>query len=233
MMVQDTQTNLTSADRVYRTMREQITLAELKPGARLVHRHLAQQFGTSNIPVLEALRRLESDGLIVSYPNAGAQVKIWNEHDVRGAFLAREALEGVTCRMFAEQASALEKKKLEEYSRRFDEACATRDYLAGRKLDIQLHLHIARSANSRHSAGAGSSSLFRLFENSYLLSATITNSLPNPENVADYSGPVGVHQDLVAALLSGDFDMAEAAGEMHVRNSMDDILALMAKREDI
>lgn len=220
--------NTTTADRIYRTMRDSITTAEMKPGDRLVHRQLAQQFGTSNIPVVEALRRLESDGLVVSYPNAGAQVRVWTEHDIRGAFLAREALEGVTCRMFAEYASPIEKTKLVEYGRRFDEACQAGEYERARKIDIQLHLHIAKSGYS----AAGTTVLYKLVENSYLLAATISNACIDAKLPRETAGPIGVHDELIAALNSGDPDLAEKAGKQHVRTSMEDVMQIWAQNDE-
>lgn len=220
--------NTTTAERIYRTMRDSITTAEMKPGDRLVHRQLAQQFGTSNIPIVEALRRLESDGLVVSYPNAGSQVRIWDEHDIRGAFLAREALEGVTCRMFAEYASSIEKTKLAEYGRRFDEACQNLEYERSRKIDIQLHLFIARSGHS----SAGTSVLYKLVENSHLLAATISNICVDSESSEKMLGPIGVHDELIAALISGDPDLAEKAGREHVHTSMDDVMQFWAEKHE-
>lgn len=71
MIAKSAQISPTAADSVYQTICENIISAKWAPGKRLVHRQLAKEFGTSNIPVVEALRRLESDGLVTSYPNAG------------------------------------------------------------------------------------------------------------------------------------------------------------------
>lgn len=206
----------TIADTVYLAMRDDIMTAQLEPGDRLIHRQLAKQFGVSNIPIVEALRRLESDGLVISYPNAGAEVKTWAEDDIRGAFLAREALEGVACRLFIENTSQRERARLADYGRRFDEACLAEDVQAACEADIALHLYIAGGYN----ASAGTSALFGLVKSSCLLTITILNrtALKLP---GQFEKHVGGHDELIAVLNSGDGDLAERTGKSHVRNALE------------
>jgi DNA-binding GntR family transcriptional regulator len=223
--------NISASERVYLEMRERISTAVWKPGERLVLRQLAGIFGVSNIPILEALRRLESEGLTISYPNSGAQVRSWDEDDIRGAYLAREALEGVTSRLFAEQASKTAKTKLVEYGRRFNELCRQGNLTAGRKVDVQLHLHVARNADSRPSNSNNPSSLYRLVENSHLLAATIHNACYDGSSALDIKRSEGRHDVLIEALNSGDPDLAERAGKEHVRTTMEEVMECWAKKE--
>lgn len=230
MTIKNSLSDSTIAERVYRTMREDIASATLKPGDRLVVRQLAQQFGASTIPVLEALRRLESEGLTVSYPNAGSQVKIWDDNDIRGTYLVREALEGVTCRLFAESASPLEKAQLAEYGRQFDRACREGDAANGRRIDVQLHLHIARSGGNRNTSSGNPSSLVRFVENSCLLTATIYSSCFELTDI-DIRESEGWHDAMIAALIEGDADNAERLGKEHVRNTMDEVLRRWTQKQ--
>ena len=62
------------SDRVTNSIRELILSGQLQPGSRIGQEQLAEQFGTSRIPVREALKRLESDGLVSLVPNSGAWV---------------------------------------------------------------------------------------------------------------------------------------------------------------
>jgi DNA-binding GntR family transcriptional regulator len=212
-------------------LREQIATAVMKPGQRLVLRRLAAQFGVSNIPILEALRRLESEGFTVSHPNAGSHVRVWDEHDIRGAYLAREALEGVTARLFAQQASAVAKAKLVEYGRKFDEACRRGDAAIACKLDVQLHLHVARHSDPRPAQSGNPSSLYRMVENSHLLAATIQNWCYDESPEDETRRSEGWHDELIAALNSGDPEAAERAGREHVRTTMDEVMAYWARKE--
>ena len=65
---------ITKQERVYRAIRERILEGVYGPGYRVVIDTLAAEFGVSALPVREAIRRLEAEGLVVFRPNAGAQV---------------------------------------------------------------------------------------------------------------------------------------------------------------
>ena len=126
----------------------------------------------------------------------------------------------MTCRLFVQKASPREKAKLEEFGRRFDEACRAGRYEAAFQVDIALHLYIA----GEYSSAAQNSSLFRLVKNSCLLTMTIRNIAQACDEGPHEFGPVGVHDELIAALNSGDPDLAERAGKAHVRTSLEDVL---------
>ncbi len=61
-------------EHVAEILRDAITEGRLKPGDRLVEIDLANELGTSRAPVREALRQLEEQGLVASYPYRGSEV---------------------------------------------------------------------------------------------------------------------------------------------------------------
>ena len=61
----------TLAVRISRTLADRIIAGEIEPGTRLRQDHIAEEFGASHVPVREAFRRLESQGLAVSEPPQG------------------------------------------------------------------------------------------------------------------------------------------------------------------
>jgi DNA-binding GntR family transcriptional regulator len=65
---------VTKQEMVYRAVRERILSGAYGPGYRVVIDALAEEFEVSGLPVREAIRRLEAEGLVVYRPNAGAQV---------------------------------------------------------------------------------------------------------------------------------------------------------------
>ena len=62
------------SDQVTANIRELILNGELEPGVRIGQESLAERFGTSRIPVRDALRQLESEGLVILVPNSSARV---------------------------------------------------------------------------------------------------------------------------------------------------------------
>ncbi|QHC68039.1 GntR family transcriptional regulator [Rathayibacter sp. VKM Ac-2759] len=81
------------ADQVYATLQAAIFSGELPAGARLRIRDLAEQVGTSVMPVREAIRRLEEAGLAESEAHKGAVVKGLSLEELLHVYGARRALE--------------------------------------------------------------------------------------------------------------------------------------------
>lgn len=67
-------TVMTKQERVYQAVRERILSGAYGPGYRVVIDALAEEFEVSALPVREAIRRVEAEGLVIYRPNAGAQV---------------------------------------------------------------------------------------------------------------------------------------------------------------
>src|ERR1700712_1833033 len=76
-----------------------IESGKLSPGSRLLEIELADQFGISRPPVREAIKRLESQGLVTREPNQGAVVTKLDHIRTVELYLVREALEGIAARL--------------------------------------------------------------------------------------------------------------------------------------
>src|SRR5207237_2943465 len=89
----------TAQDVVLTAMREAILPAALPPGMRLRQEKLAVMFGTSRIPVREALRALEYEGLVTSLPYRGFTVTELDADDIEEVYDLRILLEGHAVRL--------------------------------------------------------------------------------------------------------------------------------------
>jgi DNA-binding GntR family transcriptional regulator len=67
-----TQSPVQIQDVIETELRERILLGRIEPGGRINVRQLEQHFGVSHIPIREAIRRLEAEGLVVNVPRRGA-----------------------------------------------------------------------------------------------------------------------------------------------------------------
>ncbi|MFC8244791.1 GntR family transcriptional regulator [Streptomyces chartreusis] len=74
-------------------LRDEILAGDLPPGTWLRQDELAARLGASRIPVREALRMLESEGLTESFPNRGSRVPVLSLEDVNTYYRMRERLE--------------------------------------------------------------------------------------------------------------------------------------------
>lgn len=91
--------NVTAQDLVLTSVRAAILAGVLSPGARLRQEDLAERFGTSRIPVREALRALEYEGLVTSEPHRGFTVTELDADDVEEVYELRIVLESHAVRV--------------------------------------------------------------------------------------------------------------------------------------
>ncbi|WP_027998604.1 GntR family transcriptional regulator [Sinorhizobium arboris] len=88
----------TIATRICRILADRIVTGVLEPGTKLRQDHIAEEFGTSHVPVREAFRRLEAQGLAVSEPRRGVRVASFSHKEVREVAEMRAALEVLALR---------------------------------------------------------------------------------------------------------------------------------------
>ena len=144
--------NHTLAERVYRTLHEEIVSGALRPGQRLVRRELSSRLGVSPMLAAEALLRLELDGLVESRPLHGARVRPLTVEDYRGEELLREALECLAARMCAENASNAELAKLMVLAQTVDRVSAQSSRQS--KPGIEMHRQTPRGHCAMWEGGA-------------------------------------------------------------------------------
>jgi DNA-binding GntR family transcriptional regulator len=84
----------TTPDLIADALREEIQQGKPRPGEPLRQEEIAARFVVSRIPVREALRQLEAEGLLVVYPNRGAYVAQLSAADVQEITELRVLLEG-------------------------------------------------------------------------------------------------------------------------------------------
>lgn len=95
----------TLREKTVERLRESILNQFFEPGERLIERELCELTGVSRTSVREALRQLESEGLIETIPNRGPVVTSLSLADAMQIYEVREALEGLAARLFVERAS--------------------------------------------------------------------------------------------------------------------------------
>ena len=83
----------TLTDRVAAEPRNAILTHKLKPDAPIRRAKLAQGLGIGRLPVREAQRGLESEGLVVIRPNSRARVVVWDHEACVEIYKVRERLE--------------------------------------------------------------------------------------------------------------------------------------------
>ena len=109
----------TLAERAFATLHEAIVTGVLAPGERLPIQELAGVLELSPMPIREALRQLDSLGLVENIPHRGARVTELSIDDLREDYDARLALEQLAVRHAAEKFTAEDAKLARERSLSF------------------------------------------------------------------------------------------------------------------
>src|SRR3974390_2333240 len=99
---------------VLQELRQSIISGRLNPGERLVEREIIAMMGVSRTVIREALRQLESEGLVAIVPNKGPVVRSLTIEEAQDLYAIRAVLEGLAARLFTEHAEPSEIQELEE-----------------------------------------------------------------------------------------------------------------------
>lgn len=193
-------------DEVYDFLKRQLLEGRLMAGQRLREAVLAEQLNVSRMPVREALRRLEQEGLLVRHLNRGVHVPELTLAEVKELYEARIVLEGATTRRAAERAGPDQISDLEGLLAAFP---SEPDYVAEILGDLAFHQLVAKLGNNSVLEAAVGDVLTRVIQVKYL-TRTPTSYLRTNND----------HSAVAAAIASGDPDAAERAMVSHIENGL-------------
>ncbi|HTZ30297.1 MAG TPA: GntR family transcriptional regulator [Streptosporangiaceae bacterium] len=191
---------VSKTDMVAALIRELIITGELTAGQQLRQRDLAQRFGVSQTPVREAMRRLESEGLVIGDTHRGFTVVMPGDGPVEENFQIRAALESLGASLAAhkiDEAGLAELQRLNEEMR----ALADGD---PRYAELNREFHFALYQYSR------SPLLMSLMR---LLWASLQGG---PRVQRTHAESARQHDAILNALRAGDADAASALTYQHI-----------------
>ncbi len=99
----DQQSSLVRQQQIVNQIREMILADELSAGEKLTEVSMSERMGVSRTPIREALIVLAEEGLVEYKPNRGYSVRDFTIKYVADAYITREAIESVACRLAAEK----------------------------------------------------------------------------------------------------------------------------------
>lgn len=195
-------------DLVTAEIRAAILSGRLKPGERLKQERLAADLSVSRIPVREALRVLEAEGLVESFPGRGSVVATITVKDAADVLEVRGVLEGLAARLAATVASQDAVSRLRSLVARGQTATASNDQVAVSEAHTAFHLELARaSANSY------------LFEELHALPAKtewIFSTLLKVRGQISWTE----HEAIAEAVAAGDPDLADRLTREHIAKAI-------------
>jgi len=143
----------TMQEQVYRRIRQSLIDGQFKPGQVLTIRDLAQQLGTSVMPVREAFHKLIVEQVLVMTPTRSVRVPVLTADRFTEICDARMLLEGHMAKLAAQRADEDDLARIEEAHRRFLSAKTAKDPTL--LLQLNREFHFAIYATARHTTVMG------------------------------------------------------------------------------
>ncbi|HTX00712.1 MAG TPA: GntR family transcriptional regulator [Acidimicrobiales bacterium] len=193
-------------------LREAIIRGDFKPGEQLRQDHLSDAFGVSPTPIREALRHLESEGLVVHFPNRGVFVAEVSLEEVLGVLLPVRLL----LEQFAVASTPLTESsvaELEQLLDVMDAAADADDFHAASDADLRFHEVYVLHTNATH--------VINLWRAVHSRNRMYLHGLSRRLAARDIPHQ---HRELLAVLETGDTPAIDRALEEHIVTAAKDLL---------
>lgn len=197
-----------ASQRIADNLRERILSGQLAPGTRIIQDELAEELQTSRLPVREALRILQSRGLVTLRANQGAWVTQMDMRECELSYKMRERLEPLLLAESAPNLTDTDIAELAELQEQIEQAHDVEQFLM---LDRQLHWATYR----HHRADELANIIARLWDTTQHYRRAFTR-LTGVQRSWIISAE---HRLLIEALRDRDQRSAERILELHIRRT--------------
>lgn len=198
---------LSQAEAAYLKLRDKLIMLEIRPGEPINDGQLAAELGFGRTPVREAIKRLEVDHLVVSYPRRGTFATNVDFTELADVSEIRELLEPRAARRAATRATPSMRRELIEVAKTIAELdpspAESRDLM---RYDLTVHRLIYRAAANPHLE----ETLIRYDNLATRIWCLVLDKLPS------VSGHITEHVELLKAVAEGDADKAGELALHHV-----------------
>jgi DNA-binding GntR family transcriptional regulator len=199
----------TKQEIIYRELYDGIVAGRYQPGERLDLRDIAEWAGTSRTPVREAVRRLESEGIVTSIPHHGFIVSKFPIEEIIELYHIRAVLEGLAARLAAANVTEANARALRKYIRDMESAVQHGHPEKMLKANRPFHDIIYKASNSPL--------LYKYIISLYVRTARYRGPLSTWPGRPDEI--VAEHRALAEAVIAGDADEAERLARAHHENN--------------
>ena len=197
-----------ASQRIADSLREAILRGAYLPGTRIRQEDIAEQFQASRLPVREALRMLEADGLVTLVANTGAWISRLSLAECEEMYQIRERIEPLLLRFSAPLLTAEDLDRLDSLATEMETADGVEEFL---RLDSEFHM-LSYSGADTAVLGA---TVKRLWNATQHYRRAFTRLLdPQASSAVHYE-----HHLLVGALKRNDSDDAERVLFGHIRRT--------------
>jgi len=213
----------TAVEEVYRSLKRDIITLHHRPGAALAEQTLADTYGTSRVPVREACRRLQQEGLLTAIPYKGYFVSPISPKEILDSFELRTAIETRAVAMAVVRATDEELERLSglasiEYT--YSDWASYVEFL-----DKNLGFHLEVASLSRND---------RLFSVLRSLLVSMQRFFYLGLDLGDFGPEMrSEHETLVQHMVNRDASAAAACAEEQITSSCERIRRALAAADNV
>ena len=191
---------------VYRFLRRAVYAGYFQPGERLIEATLAKRLNVSRTPLREAIKRLETEGLVHIVPNKGATVVKSSPEEIEEIYFIVGVVEGLAAYLAMENITNKDIEKMREIEVRLEDEECQKDYKKWLELNDTFH-DIFISASKRPL-------LVRMLEQTKRPLARYWYLACTSPGMAESC--ISGHNSILAAFSEGDGIKARKAAEKHL-----------------
>jgi DNA-binding GntR family transcriptional regulator len=206
---------LSQGEAAYQRLHNAIRRGEFQPGDRLREVDVADRLSLSRTPVREALRKLESDGIVEHRPRIGAVIRTLTHAEVVELYEMRIVLERTAAEMASKHASAAEADTLDHLNELIKLEQDDPQTAAAHNQDFHRCIYLAARNRFLGSAARGLNNALMLLGPTTLADETRIQTV------------IGQHQDIIDAIRGGNAQAAGLAAETHLQTSLRHRLKVM------
>ncbi len=207
---------LTLSAQVFETIKNEIIEGRIEQGSKITEDGLSKQFGVSRGPLREALRLLESARLIIRVPHAGIRVVTLTQDLMHDIYTIREALEGMSARLAADNMNSEAIAELWELLETHHADIQNHDgkvYIQSEG-NLDFHYKIAASSGNQWLIDLLGSELYQLLR----MCRRRSSQMPDRPNKA-----LEEHKQIVRAIENRDPELAELLMRRHISGAWEQV----------
>jgi DNA-binding GntR family transcriptional regulator len=201
--------------KVYKTLKALILGQKLSPAAKIHQEKLADDLGVSRTPVVNALKKLEQERLIVAVPRKGFYVRRFSPEEMIRIFELREVLEGLAARRASARITDAQLQRLRGFFEGVKVSDQDKDVERYAEEDRRFHNFLIEIGGDEILSGI--MDMYNLITSSYLVGFRGGLVRPPRETLSE-------HLAIIGAIHRQDAEKAEQAVRIHLRRSREKLI---------
>jgi len=213
-MNQQSKPAVTSADKTFYQLRQDIVEGNVKAGSKLSEAELSTKYSVGRSVIREAINRLEVSRLVERKANIGARVVSLTPEGMVQIYQVREALEGMAARLAASQMTVDEIADLTSLLDKYSESVKNSEAYYQEAGDVDFHYRIIQGSKSEHLISILTESIYHLVR-----MYRVQQGMAGPRVTTAFDE----HTQIVKAIANRDGELAEILMRRHIMYSRNNI----------